>query len=147
MTIHNFKDTNFKGADYNPMRDMSRMADGMAMVFAVMKDAPQRWFTLEELAELSGVPQSSIGSYLSYMRRDYNYEVPKDYVRDGLYRYKLGVKGGVTEPKARKAKVKPTDILQIEKQHGEFKKALTHIRAITNDIEIYSLCDKLIGDR
>lgn len=101
MQTHNFESTAFGGPDYDPARDMARMADGLAAVFAVMKDTPTVWYTLEQIAELSGVPQSSVGSYLCYLRRDFGYKVPKEYVRDGLYVYCLGLRG---EPQGKKQK-------------------------------------------
>lgn len=124
---HDFESTNFGGSDYDPQRDLKRMADGMGAVFAVMKDTPHAWYTLEELADLSGVPQSSVGSYLCYLRRDYFYEVPKEHIKDGLYKYCLGDKlkpGHKARSAERVKKEKPRDILVLEAEHARMKEAL-----------------------
>lgn len=108
---HNFHETNFAGDDYDPARDLQRMADGMGSVFAVMMRSPDVWYKLETLSELSGVPQSSVGSYLSYLRRDFGYSVPKEHLGNGLYQYKLGVRG---EPSVAKKKATNDNAAALE---------------------------------
>jgi len=72
-----FAATKFGGDDYDPERDKMRLTGALDRVFRVMRVLPDRWFTIKDLARLSDVPESSVGSYLCYLRRDHGYEVPK----------------------------------------------------------------------
>lgn len=90
---HQFEQTNFGGSDYDAERDRLRMAGAMQAVFDVMVKYQDTDLSLQEIATLSGEPQSSVGSYLCYLRRDYGYQVPKTYAGNGLYLYRLGKRG------------------------------------------------------
>lgn len=103
-TLDDFASTRFGGSDYNPARDRARMSEAMLCVFDVMAERPHDWFHLEELAHLTGVPQSSVGSYLCYLRRDFHFKVPKEYEKNGLYRYKLGDRMSPEEIKEKQIK-------------------------------------------
>lgn len=103
-----FTATRFGGSDYDADRDLARMSDAMGRVFEVMIRDPEQYFSLQELARASRVPQSSVGSYLCYLRRDFFFTVPKKHVENGLYLYKLGRRFSADEILERKAKkIKP----------------------------------------
>ena len=78
-----------------------------------MMNNPYQRFTLEDLADASGVPQSSVGSYLCYLRRDFGYEVPKEHIKNGLYEYWLGARG---DPKG-KPQEDPDKVFMREIDH------------------------------
>jgi len=98
-----FQNTNFGGSDYDAERDCSRMSDAMEKVynFLTFPIHLNEWHTLERIAGSTGVPQSSVGSYLCYLRRDYGFQVPKKYMGNGLFAYQLGRK---LAPKPKKMK-------------------------------------------
>ena len=128
--MHNFQETNFGGSDYDPARDAARMSDGMAAVYSVMAKNNMRQFTLEKLAELSGVPQSSVGSYLCYLRRDFGYEVPKQHIENGLYVYSLGNKG---QPKG-KQKTENTQNSELYDKIATLTKKLERAHKLSIDL-------------
>lgn len=102
-----FTQARFGGSDYDVNRDLARMVGAMGRVYKTMASCPERWFTLQDIARISGVPQSSVGSYLCYLRRDFHYRVPKRHVKDGLFEYRLGGKfnaGEMTEREIKKLK-------------------------------------------
>lgn len=134
-----FLQTNFAGSDYDPERDQVRMSDAMGSVFEVMSHDPDKWFSLEVLSELAGVPQSSVGSYLSYLRRDYNYTVPKKHVENGFYLYKLGRK--LTPEQIIKRKAKRLKPIGDRKLFGEMMRTI-YAYAHQPDIEAFAEMDK-----
>jgi len=108
QTELDFTSTRFGGSDYDPDRDQARMSEAMARVFGVMIRDPEQYWSLRDLARASQVPQSSVGSYLCYLRRDFFFTVPKRHVENGLYLYKLGRRFNANEILERKAKkIKP----------------------------------------
>ena len=79
----------FNGDDYQPARDDERLRGQILRVFNAMKDG--EWRTLEQIANITGDPQASISAQLRHLRKDRfgAFDVRKQYVRNGLYRYKL----------------------------------------------------------
>ncbi len=97
-----FTATKFGGSDFTE-DDRERMGEAMQRVYKYLQPKqPNEWFTLERIAEETGVPQSSVGSYLCYLRRDFGYEVPKKHSGHGLYFYQLGQK--LNKPRKKKMK-------------------------------------------
>ena len=58
-----------------------------------------RWRTLREIATLTGDPEASISAQLRHLRKPRfgAYEVEREYLRDGLYRYKVNVEAKTKE--------------------------------------------------
>ena len=87
----------FNGADYQPNRDDIRLAGQLLRIWNVMSDG--RWRTLREIATLTGDPEASISAQLRHLRKPRfgAYEVEREYLRDGLYRYKVNVEAKTEE--------------------------------------------------
>ena len=77
------------GATYDHARDGLRLAAQHQRVLAWMSDG--RWHTLRELAQLTGDPEASISARLRDLRKPRfgAYQVVREYVERGLYRYRL----------------------------------------------------------
>jgi hypothetical protein len=72
----------FNGPDYVPERDNER-------VFDCMKDGA--WRTLQQIHGITKDPEASISAQLRHLRkaRFGGHAVEKEYLGDGLYRYRL----------------------------------------------------------
>jgi len=128
-----FTATKFDGSDYDPDRDQARMSEAMGRVFEVMIRDPEQYWSLRDLAKESEVPQSSVGSYLCYLRRDYFYTVPKKHVENGLYLYKLGRRFNEDEILERKAKkIKPVGDKELFGEMMRSIYAYAHLPLSTN---------------
>ena len=79
----------FNGADYKPQRDDARLTVQYAEIFALMRDG--NWRTLKEIEATTRHPQASISAQLRHARKPRfgSHTVEKEYVGDGLYRYRL----------------------------------------------------------
>ena len=73
------------------------MAGQLLRIWNVMSDG--RWRTLREIATLTGDPEASISAQLRHLRKPRfgAYEVEREYLRDGLYRYKVNVEAKTKE--------------------------------------------------
>jgi hypothetical protein len=82
----------FNGAGYIAERDNTRLTGQIERVYILMQDG--EWRTLDEIAQLTGDPPASISAQLRHLRKDRfgGHTVERDYVSDGLYRYRLLVR-------------------------------------------------------
>jgi len=79
----------FDGATYSHDRDHVRLGKQMLAVVEVLKDGD--WHTLAELSQRTGYPEASISARIRDCRkaRFGGKEIVSDYVRRGLWRYRL----------------------------------------------------------
>jgi hypothetical protein len=79
----------FNGADYIPSRDDARLSGQILRVWECMKD--ESWRTLREIATITGDPEASISAQLRHLRKERfgGHEVEREYVSNGLYKYRL----------------------------------------------------------
>lgn len=77
------------GQTYDHARDGLRLAAQHQRVLAYMSSG--RWYTLRELASLTGDPEASISARIRDLRKPKfgSYQVIREYVARGLYRYRL----------------------------------------------------------
>ena len=106
----------FAGADYVPERDNPRLTGQLLRIWDVVKSG--RWKTLSEISAKTGDPEASISAQLRHLRKPRfgGYEVEREMVKDGLYRYRvLPNTGGKTssEPRRRKSKWVGLDDVEI----------------------------------
>lgn len=81
----------FNGADYIPERDDVRLTGQILRVWNVMNDG--MWRTLKEISNITGDPEASISAQLRHLRKPRfgGYEVEREYIGNGLYRYKVNI--------------------------------------------------------
>lgn len=86
----------FNGSDYVPQRDDGRLTSQYDRIFTIMQDGEFR--SLEEISQLTSDPQASISAQLRHMRKPRfgSHKVEKEYVENGLFKYRLVVNNGVT---------------------------------------------------
>ena len=79
----------FAGADYVPERDNPRLTGQLLRIWDVVKSG--RWKTLAEISAKTGDPEASISAQLRHLRKPRfgGYEVEREIVKDGLYRYRV----------------------------------------------------------
>lgn len=79
----------FAGSDYQPMRDDVRLTGQLLRIWNVVSD--QRWRSLDEIARATGDPPASISAQLRHLRKERfgAHTVEKEYLGDGLYRYRV----------------------------------------------------------
>jgi hypothetical protein len=84
-------DLRFDGADYNRTRDDARLTGQILRVWECMCDG--KWRTLKDIAQETGDPEASVSAQLRHLRKPRfgNYTVEREYVSNGLYKYKLEV--------------------------------------------------------
>jgi len=84
-------DLRFDGADYNRTRDDARLTGQILRVWECMCDG--KWRTLRDIAQETGDPEASVSAQLRHLRKPRfgNYTVEREYVSNGLYKYKLEV--------------------------------------------------------
>jgi len=87
-------DLRFDGADYSPNRDDARLTGQLLRIWNCMCGGS--WKTLHQISAETGDPESSISAQLRHLRKERFglHSVEKEYIRDGLYRYKLIVNTG-----------------------------------------------------
>jgi len=80
----------FNGADYVPGRDDPRLHGQLLRVWSFMRDG--RWHTLREISDATGDPHASVSTQLRHLRKPRfgSYQVNREHVGRGLYRYQLG---------------------------------------------------------
>lgn len=80
------------GETYVHERDGSRLAGQRARVLAFMRGG--KWHTLAEIALHTRDPESSVSARLRDLRKDKfgGHQVEREYVQQGLWRYRLVVK-------------------------------------------------------
>ncbi len=79
----------FNGADYDHERDVVRLGGQLERIYNLMKDGQFR--TLDEISQFTGDPPASISAQLRHLRKKRfgEHKVEREYIRDGLYKYKL----------------------------------------------------------
>jgi hypothetical protein len=90
MNQNKFK---FDGSDYIPDRDDVRLSGQILRVWECMKD--EKWRTLREISNATGDPEASISAQLRHLRKPKfgGYDVEKEYISNGLFKYKLLTQG------------------------------------------------------
>lgn len=79
----------FNGDDYVASRDDVRLTGQLLRVWNVMCDGS--WKTLPQIAEATGDPEASISAQLRHLRKPRfgGHTIEKEYIINGLYRYRL----------------------------------------------------------
>jgi len=79
----------FNGADYNPYRDNARLTGQLLRIWDAVSDG--RWYTLKDIAVLTGDPEPSISAQLRHLRKPRfgSYIVEREYIANGLYQYRV----------------------------------------------------------
>lgn len=79
----------FAGDDYQPMRDDVRLTDQLKRIWEVVKD--QQWHTIHEISTRTRAPEASVSAQLRHLRKERfgRHTVEKEYLGDGLYRYRV----------------------------------------------------------
>lgn len=79
----------FDGADYQPERDNARLTGQLLRIWNVVND--WQWHTLKNISELTGDPEASISAQLRHLRKPRfgGYEVEREHIQNGLYRYRV----------------------------------------------------------
>jgi hypothetical protein len=82
----------FDGSTYNHSRDSARLTGQWFRVFNLMQDGV--WRTLREISNQTGDSESSVSARLRDFRKPRfgGHTVNREYIQNGLYRYKLTVK-------------------------------------------------------
>jgi hypothetical protein len=82
----------FDGSDYIRERDDVRLTGQLLRVWECMQDG--RWRTLKQIAEVTKDPEASISAQLRHLRKKRfgSHEVEKEYLNNGLYKYRLIIK-------------------------------------------------------
>jgi hypothetical protein len=82
-------DLRFDGADYDRTRDDVRLTGQILRVWECVCDG--RWRTLKEIAQETGDPEASISAQLRHLRKPRfgGYTVEREYINNGLYKYRL----------------------------------------------------------
>lgn len=85
----------FGGASYDAKRDYERLDCQLAEVFRLMRDG--QWRTLSEIARDVRGSQAGVSARLRDLKKQQygGHQVPKEYVGDGVWRYRLIVNKGV----------------------------------------------------
>lgn len=81
----------FDGSDYVASRDDVRLTGQLLRVWNVMCNG--LWRTLPQIAEATGDPEASISAQLRHLRKPRfgAHKIEKEYIANGLYRYRLVV--------------------------------------------------------
>lgn len=84
----------FDGDTYKPELDYSRLNGQMALVFSLMRDG--QWRTLAQIAEAVHGTEATVSARLRDFRKSkYGaHTVNRRYVKNGLFEYRLLLKGG-----------------------------------------------------
>ena len=86
-----FDNPRFDGSDYIRQRDDVRLKGQLLRVWNCMHDG--NWRTLQEIAKITGDPESSISAQLRHLRKERfgAHVVEKEYRNNGLFSYRLVV--------------------------------------------------------
>lgn len=81
--------THFNGPDYVPERDDARLTGQLERVRNCMADG--QWRTLADISRITNDPEASISAQLRHLRKKRfgSFQVSKEYLGLGLYRYRL----------------------------------------------------------
>jgi len=81
----------FDGATFDAERDAERLTGELRAVFDYVRDG--RWHTLAEISAAINKPEASVSARLRDLRkaRFGAYEVEREYVERGLWRYRVAL--------------------------------------------------------
>lgn len=81
----------FKGTDYLPKRDHSRLLSQHTKVKMAALGWPGEWFTMAALAGAVGEPPASVERQIRYLRdpKHGGYQVDKRHAGGGLFEYRV----------------------------------------------------------
>jgi len=79
----------FDGADYNRARDDARLTGQILRVWNCVSDGG--WRTLKQIAQETNDPEASVSAQLRHLRKPRfgGYTVEREYIDNGLYKYRL----------------------------------------------------------
>jgi len=79
----------YHGADIDMNRDATRLNGQILDIYNVVKDG--KWYTLDELASITGHGQASISAQLRNLRKVQfgSHEIERLHLTNGLYQYRL----------------------------------------------------------
>ena len=79
----------FAGAGYDPIRDNKRLVGQLEKIVKVMMEGD--WYTLQFIESLTDCQQTSISAQLRHLRKERfgNNIVEREYIKDGLYKYRV----------------------------------------------------------
>ncbi len=79
----------FDGPEYKPKRDRERLTGQCKRVFDAMRDS--RWYTTNQLAEITGDPHNSITAQFRHLRKERfgSHTVNRRHIERGLFEYQL----------------------------------------------------------
>lgn len=85
----NTSELRFNGAAYSASRDDVRLAGQMLRVWDTVSGGG--WFTLPQLAEVTGDPPASISAQLRHLRKPRfgGHTVLREHIANGLYQYRV----------------------------------------------------------
>lgn len=109
QTLIDFDALRFNGPDYVAARDNARLGAQILRVFNLMADG--NWRTLREIEDATGDPAASISAQLRHLRkaRFGGHVVEREYVGDGLWKYRLQVNGQTAEQEMDAGEVQPAN--------------------------------------
>ena len=89
IRAENIETIKFDGADYKPERDDVRLTGQLLRVWDVVHDGS--WYTLKQIADKTGDPEASVSAQLRHLRKPRfgGYIVEKEYISNGLYKYRV----------------------------------------------------------
>lgn len=87
----------FGGATYDRDRDHERLGKQALEVWAVLQD--REWHTLSSISAATGHPEASVSARIRDLRKPKfgGYEVEREFVRRGLWRYRIVSGGSASE--------------------------------------------------
>ena len=99
----------FDGADYDHIRDYTRLEGQIFDIYLSIKD--ERWYTLAQIERGTGHPQASISAQLRNLRKPRfgGFVIKREHVKGGLYRYRIDLQAERKQEKPR-SKVNPQGI-------------------------------------
>ena len=79
----------FDGADYDRSRDDVRLTGQILRVWECVSDGG--WRTLKDIAQATGDPEASVSAQLRHLRKPRfgGYTVEREYINNGLYKYRV----------------------------------------------------------
>ena len=79
----------FDGSDYVHERDSHRLTGQLKRIYVELQSG--EWFTLNQLADITGDPQASISAQLRNLRKERfgSHTIEKLHLSNGLYNYRL----------------------------------------------------------
>ena len=81
----------FDGDDIDHARDGERLTGQLLRIWEVIKDG--KWYTLTDISIAAKATEASVSAQLRNLRKHRfgGHEIEKEYLDDGLYRYRLTI--------------------------------------------------------